>query len=193
VKCFRAHNVVPFLDDLIAELIDEERLEGGNEKLALMGKKGNHKDKKGKDKKKNVSKGKDEDGMCTHCKKAVHFEDNCWKLHSEKMPEEIKKKQEAKKKKEKEKKKEKFSNSEDKQYNEDSVALTVVEGYSLVANKMSWIADFNATQHMCCDLSAFSLIKMFNNGPPIRGVSEVTYAQGVGTINLQLKNGDGKP
>jgi len=129
--------VVPSLDDLIAELIDEECLKEGNEKLALMSKKGNHKDKKGKNKKKNVGKGKGEDEMCTHCKKAVHSKDNCWKLHPEKMPEEIKKKQEAKKKKEKEKKKEKSSSSEDKWYNEDSVALTAVEGYSLVANKMS--------------------------------------------------------
>jgi len=53
------------------------------------------------------------------------------------MSKEIKKKQETKKKKEKEKKKEKFLSSEDKQYNENSVILTVVKSYSLVINKMS--------------------------------------------------------
>jgi len=55
------------------------------------------------------------------------------------MSEEIKKKQETKKKKEKEKekKKKKFLSFEDKQYNKDSVILTVIESYSLVINKMS--------------------------------------------------------
>lgn len=188
VKRSGARNVVPSLDDLIAKLIDKERLEGGNEKLALMGKKGNYKDKKGKgDKKKVAGKGKGKGGKCTHCKKAVHSEDNCWKLHPEKMPEDIRKKQEAK-----EKEREKSSNSEDKRYNEESVALTAVEGHSLVANKMSWIADSGATQHMCCDRSAFSSIEMFDSGPPIRGVSGVTHTQGVGTVDLRLKNGGDK-
>jgi len=53
------------------------------------------------------------------------------------MSEEIKKKQETKKKKEKEKKKKIFLSSEDKQYNENSVILTVIESYSLMINKMS--------------------------------------------------------
>ncbi len=52
------------------------------------------------------------------------------------MSEEIKKKQETKKKKEKKKKKKKFLSSEDKQYNKDSVILTVIENYSFVINKM---------------------------------------------------------
>ncbi len=130
--------------------------------------------------------------MCTHCKKAVYFKNNCWKLYLKKMSEEIKKKQEIKKKKEKEKKKKKFLSFKDKWYNEDSVTLTVIKNYSLVINKMSWIANFNATQYMCCDLSAFSLIKMFNNESSIREVSEVMYAQRVEMINLQLKNSDEK-
>ncbi len=45
---------------------------------------------------------------------------------------------------------------------------------------------------MCCDLSAFSLIKTFNNELSIRKVSEVMYAQEIETINLQLKNSDEK-
>jgi len=45
---------------------------------------------------------------------------------------------------------------------------------------------------MCCDLSAFSSIKMFNNELSIRKVSKVIYAQEVETINLQLKNNDKK-
>ncbi len=53
------------------------------------------------------------------------------------MSKELKKKQETKKKKEKEKEKKKFLSSEDKQYNENSVILTVIESYSLVVNKMS--------------------------------------------------------
>jgi len=130
-------NVVSFLNDLIIKLIDEECLKERNEKLVLMNKKKNHKDKKKKNKKRNVNKNKNENEMCIHCKKAVHSKNNCWKLHSEKMPEEIKKKQETKKKKEKEKKKKKFLSSEDKWYNEDSVILTVIENYSLVINKMS--------------------------------------------------------
>jgi len=122
---------------LIVKLIDEECLEEENEKLALMNKKKNHKDKKKKNKKRNINKSKSENEMYTHCKKAVHSENNCWKLHSEKMSKEIKKKQETKKKKEKEKKKEKFLSFEDKWYNKNSVILTVIENYSLVINKMS--------------------------------------------------------
>ena len=52
------------------------------------------------------------------------------------MSEELKKKQETKKKKEKEKKK-KFLNFKDKQYNENTVILTVIKNYSFVINKIS--------------------------------------------------------
>jgi len=52
------------------------------------------------------------------------------------MSEELKKKQETKKKKEKKKKKKKFLSFEDKQYNENTVILTVIESYSLVINKI---------------------------------------------------------
>ena len=45
---------------------------------------------------------------------------------------------------------------------------------------------------MYCDLSAFSLIKMFNNRLSIRKVSEVMYAQEIEMIDLQLKNSDEK-
>lgn len=60
-----ARKTAQFLDDLIAEVIDEERLEGGNEKLALMGRKGkDNKDNKGtKEKKKNARKVNGEDGL----------------------------------------------------------------------------------------------------------------------------------
>jgi len=51
------------------------------------------------------------------------------------MSKEIKKKQEIKKKKKKEKKK--FLSSEDKQYNENTMILTVIKSYSLVINKIS--------------------------------------------------------
>jgi len=51
------------------------------------------------------------------------------------MFKELKKKQETKKKKKKEKKK--FLSFEDKQYNENSVTLTVIKNYSFVINKMS--------------------------------------------------------
>jgi len=114
IKCFKAHNVILFLNDLIAELIDEKYLKEENEKLVLMSKKKNHKDKKKKNKKRNIDKNKNENEMYTYCKKAVHFKNNYWKLHSEKMSKELKKKQETKKKKEKEKKKKKFLNFEDK-------------------------------------------------------------------------------
>ncbi len=48
--------MILFLNDLIAELIDEECLKEKNEKLVLMSKKRNHKDKKKKNKKRNVNK-----------------------------------------------------------------------------------------------------------------------------------------
>jgi len=76
MKCFRAHNVILFLNDLIAELIDEECLKERNEKLVLMSKKRNHKDKKRKNKKRNINKSKNENEMCIYCKKAVYFENN---------------------------------------------------------------------------------------------------------------------
>jgi len=145
MKHSETHNVISFLNNLITELIDEECLKERNEKLVLMSKKRNHKDKKRKNKKRNADKNKSKNEIYTYYKKAVHSENNCWKLHSEKMPKELKKKQEAKKKKEKEKKKKKFLSSEDKQYNENSVILTVIENYSLVINKISWIANFDAT------------------------------------------------
>jgi len=37
---------------------------------------------------------------------------------------------------------------------------------------------------MCCDLSAFSLIKTFDNEPSIREVSEVMHAQEIEMIDL---------
>ena len=149
-----------------------------------MSKKRNHKDKKKKNKKRNADKNKNENKMYTYCKKAVHFKNNCWKLHLKKMSKEIKKKQETKKKKEKKKKKKKFLSSEDKQYNKDSVILTVIENYSFVINKMLWITDFSTTQYMYCNLSAFSLIKTFNNELSIRKVSEVMHTQEIEMINL---------
>ena len=76
MKCFKAYNVILFLNDLIAELIDEEYLKERNEKLALMSKKKNHKDKKKKNKKRNVNKNKNENEMYIYCKKAVHSENN---------------------------------------------------------------------------------------------------------------------
>jgi len=75
-KCFKTHNVISFLNNLIVKLIDEECLEEENEKLVLMSKKKNYKDKKKKNKKRNVSKNKNENEMCIHCKKAVHFKNN---------------------------------------------------------------------------------------------------------------------
>ncbi len=128
-------NVILILNNLIAELIDEEYLEERNEKLVLMNKKRNYKDKKKKNKKRNVDKNKNKNEIYTYCKKAVHFKNNYWKLYSEKMFKELKKKQETKKKKEKEKKK--FLNCKDKQYNKNSVILTTVKSYSLIINKMS--------------------------------------------------------
>ncbi len=149
-----------------------------------MSKKKNYKDKKKKNKKRNVNKNKNKNEMYTYCKKAVHFKNNYWKLYEEKMFKELKKKQETKKKKEKKKKKKKFLSSEDKQYNENTVILTTVKNYSLVINKMSWIADFNTIQHIYYDLSTFSLIKIFNNELFIRRVSEVMYIQEVRMIDL---------
>jgi len=76
IKCFRIHNVILFLDDLIVKLIDEEYLKERNEKLVLMSKKRNHKDKKKKNKKRNANKNKNENEMYIHCKKAVHSKNN---------------------------------------------------------------------------------------------------------------------
>ncbi len=76
MKCFRACNVILFLNDLIIKLIDEEHLKERNEKLALMSKKRNHKDKKRKNKKRNIDKSKNKNEMYIHCKKAVHSENN---------------------------------------------------------------------------------------------------------------------
>jgi len=76
VKCFRAYNEILFLNNLIAELIDKECLKERNEKLALMSKKRNHKDKKRKNKKRNADKSKNENEMYIHCKKAVYFKNN---------------------------------------------------------------------------------------------------------------------
>ncbi len=50
------------------------------------------------------------------------------------MFKEIKKKQETKKKKKKKKKI--FLNFKDKQYNKNTVILTMIENYSLIINKM---------------------------------------------------------
>jgi len=84
--------VILFLNDLIAKLIDEECLKERNEKLVLISKKRNYKDKKKKNKKRNINKNKNKNEMYIYCKKAVHSENNCWKLHSKKMSKEIKKK-----------------------------------------------------------------------------------------------------
>ena len=77
MKHFRVYNVILFLNDLIVELIDKECLKEKNEKLALMSKKRNHKDKKKKNKKININKNKSKNKMYIHCKKAVHFKNNC--------------------------------------------------------------------------------------------------------------------
>ncbi len=76
MKCFKIHNVILILNNLIAELIDEECLKEENEKLALMSKKKNHKDKKRKNKKRNVNKNKNENKIYIYCKKAVHSKNN---------------------------------------------------------------------------------------------------------------------
>ncbi len=77
MKCFKTHNVILFLNNLIIKLIDEECLKEKNEKLVLMSKKRNHKDKKKKNKKRNADKSKNKNEMYIHCKKAVHFKNNC--------------------------------------------------------------------------------------------------------------------
>ncbi len=76
MKHFKIYNVISFLNDLIIKLIDEECLKKRNEKLALMSKKRNHKDKKKKNKKRNADKNKSKNEMYTHCKKAVYFKNN---------------------------------------------------------------------------------------------------------------------
>ena len=76
MKCSKIHNVILFLNDLIVKLIDEECLKKRNEKLALMSKKKNYKDKKKKNKKRNTDKSKNENKMYIYCKKAVYFKNN---------------------------------------------------------------------------------------------------------------------
>jgi len=76
-KCSKTYNVILFLNNLIAELIDEECLKEENEKLVLMSKKKNYKDKKKKNKKRNADKNKNKNKMYIYCKKAVHFKNNC--------------------------------------------------------------------------------------------------------------------
>jgi len=76
VKCFKAYNVILFLNDLIVKLIDEECLEERNEKLVLMSKKKNYKNKKKKNKKRNADKNKSKNEIYIHYKKAVHFKNN---------------------------------------------------------------------------------------------------------------------
>jgi len=76
VKCFKVYNVILFLNDLIIKLINEEHLKERNEKLALMNKKRNYKDKKRKNKKRNANKSKNENEMYIYCKKAVHSKNN---------------------------------------------------------------------------------------------------------------------
>jgi len=68
--------VILFLNDLIIKLINEEHLKERNEKLALMNKKRNYKDKKRKNKKRNADKSKNENKMYIYCKKAVHSKNN---------------------------------------------------------------------------------------------------------------------
>ena len=76
MKHFKTHNVILILNNLIAELIDEECLKERNEKLVLMSKKKNYKDKKKKNKKRNADKNKNKNEMYIYCKKAVHFKNN---------------------------------------------------------------------------------------------------------------------
>ncbi len=77
MKYFKTYNVILFLNNLIAELIDEECLKERNEKLVLMSKKKNYKDKKRKNKKRNADKNKNKNKIYIHYKKAVHSENNC--------------------------------------------------------------------------------------------------------------------
>ncbi len=76
MKCSKTYNVILFLDDLIIKLIDEEHLKEKNEKLVLINKKKNYKDKKRKNKKRNADKNKNKNEMYIYCKKAVHSENN---------------------------------------------------------------------------------------------------------------------
>jgi len=76
-KCFKTYNVILFLNNLIAELIDKECLKEENEKLVLMSKKKNYKDKKKKNKKRNADKNKNKNELYIYYKKAVHFKNNC--------------------------------------------------------------------------------------------------------------------
>ena len=76
IKCSEICNVISFLNNLITELIDEECLKEKNEKLVLMSKKRNHKDKKKKNKKRNADKNKSKNKIYIYCKKAVHSENN---------------------------------------------------------------------------------------------------------------------
>jgi len=92
IKHFKTHNEVLFLNNLIIKLINKECLKEENKKLALMSKKRNHKDKKKKNKKRNIDKNKRKNEIYIYCKKAVHFKNNYWKLYSEKMSKELKKK-----------------------------------------------------------------------------------------------------
>ena len=94
------------------------------------------------------------------------------------MPAAIKKKQEERKKND-------SNSNQNRRYNEETVALTAMQGF--VANASSWIADSAATHHMCCDHTAFSSIELLEDGPPIRGVSGSTHAQGMGTVELRLE------
>jgi len=75
-KHFKTYNVILFLNNLIVKLIDKEHLKEKNEKLVLMSKKKNYKDKKRKNKKRNADKSKNENKMYIYCKKAVHFKNN---------------------------------------------------------------------------------------------------------------------
>jgi len=77
MKCFRTHNVILIFNNLIIKLINKEHLKERNEKLVLISKKKNHKDKKRKNKKRNTDKNKNENEIYIHCKKAVHFKNNC--------------------------------------------------------------------------------------------------------------------
>lgn len=123
-----ARSTVPSLDSLIAELVDEERLNDGTEKLALFGKtknKGKEKKKNttggSKDKRKDAGKGKGKDGLCSHCEKGVHSEGNYLNKHPNKIPEAIKKKREKNSRK-------KTSNLDrNDRSNDDNFSLTAVE------------------------------------------------------------------
>jgi len=75
-KHFKTYNVILFLNNLIVKLIDKEHLKEKNEKLVLMSKKKNYKDKKRKNKKRNADKSKNENKIYIYCKKAVHFKNN---------------------------------------------------------------------------------------------------------------------